>query len=47
MLPEVYVMQSVALPDFIYTSPKGRRVVPLSRVRRKGENYLNDWELVL
>ena len=47
VLPEVYVMPSVALPDFIYTSPKGRRVVPLSRVRREGKNYHNAWELVL
>ena len=35
--PEVYVVPSVEMPSFTYTSPKGRKVVRLSRVRREGK----------
>lgn len=45
-LPEVYVLPSARLPSVTYTSPKGRKVVPLSRVRRLGKRYRDAWELV-
>jgi hypothetical protein len=38
-VPEVYVVPSVELPSLKYTSPKGRKIVPLSRVRREGKKY--------
>jgi hypothetical protein len=47
ILPEVYVVPSVELPSFTYTSPKGRKVVPLSRVRREGNGYKDAWSLII
>jgi hypothetical protein len=42
--PEVYVVPSVKLPKFIYTSPKQRRVVPLSKLRKLGRRYRDAWD---
>lgn len=48
VLPEVYVVPSIDLPTFIYTSPKGRRVIPLSRMRRpEGKKYKDAWPSII
>jgi penicillin-binding protein-related factor A (putative recombinase) len=48
VLPEVYVVPSIELTSFMYTSPKGRKVIPLSRMRRpEGKKYKDAWPLVI
>lgn len=44
--PEVYVVPSQQLTDLTYVSPKGRRVVPLGRMRKAGAQYRDAWHLL-
>jgi|WetSurMetagenome_2_1015567.scaffolds.fasta_scaffold41061_3 hypothetical protein len=45
ILPEVYIVPSLNLKDYIYTNPKGnRKVVNLSELRKHKDLYLNKWE---
>lgn len=46
VLPEVYVVPSGALDALIYQSPKGRRVVPLSRMHQDGQHFKDQWSLL-
>lgn len=42
-LPEVWVVPSLSVEKFVYVSPKGRRVVPRSNLRRAGEEFKGAW----
>ena len=46
VLPEVWVISSSALEPFVYVSPKGRRVVPRSTLRRDAERFRGAWNLL-
>jgi hypothetical protein len=43
VLPEVWVIPSLFLEQFVYVSPKGRRVVPRSNLRRDAEKFKGAW----
>lgn len=45
-LPEIWVIPSSAVEAFVYVSPKGRRVVPRSKLRQKAEEFKNAWGLL-
>lgn len=45
--PESYIVPSNRIAPFIYHSPKGRRVVPLGRMRKEGRQYLENWKQLL
>lgn len=47
VLPEVWVIPSFALEPFVYVSPKGRRVVPRSTLRKDAEQYKDSWSYVV
>lgn len=47
LLPEVYVVPSIALPELTYSAPGGRKNVPLGKLRKKGQQYLNCWQQLL
>jgi hypothetical protein len=47
VLPEVYVVRSEDVADLMYRSPKGRRVVQLSTLRKKRQLYENAWQQLL
>jgi hypothetical protein len=42
-VPEVYVVPSTRLAPLIYNSPKGRKVVPLGRMRKAASRYRDAW----
>jgi hypothetical protein len=44
--PEVYVVPSRDVAHLIYVSPKGRRVVPLGRMRKQGAKYRDAWSQI-
>lgn len=46
LAPEVWVVPSSSLKKFVYVSPKGRRVVPRSNLRRDGEKFRGAWRLL-
>ncbi len=46
VLPEVWIVPSQSLEGFVYVSPKGRRVVPRSYLRRDGEKFKGAWGLL-
>lgn len=47
VLPEVYLVPSKQLAQFVYHSPNGKRkVVQLSRMRKDGKKYRDAWELL-
>ena len=46
-LPEVYIVPSKNVSKFIYHSPRGRKVVPLGRMRKEGRQYLENWKQLL
>jgi hypothetical protein len=46
VVPEVYVVPSQRLKPLTYVSPKGRRVVPLGRMRKAGTRYRDAWHLL-
>lgn len=45
-LPDVWIIPSSSIGKFTYTSPKGRRVVQLSRLRREAKAYKDAWNLL-
>ncbi len=45
--PETWVVPSDSLERFVYNSPKGRRVVPRSTLRRKAAKFKNAWKLLI
>jgi len=47
VLPEVYVVRSEDVADLTYRSPRGRRVVQLSTLRKKRQLYENAWRQLL
>lgn len=47
VLPEVYVVPSMEVPNLIYQNPAGnRRVIPLRRARKSWTKYKDAWELL-
>jgi hypothetical protein len=46
VVPEVYIVPSQQLTELTYVSPKGRRVVPLGRMRKAGAQYRDAWHLL-
>lgn len=44
--PEAWVVPSGCLEPFVYHSPKGRRVVPRSTLRREADKFKNAWKLL-
>ncbi len=47
VVPEVYVVPSVAVPDLTYSAPGGRKVMRLDKLRKQGQQYLNAWQQLL
>jgi hypothetical protein len=48
VVPEVYVLPSVKLPQLTYVSPnKKRRVIQLSQLRKKAKKYRDEWDLII
>jgi hypothetical protein len=49
IVPGVYVVPSVHVPEFTYTSPRGakRRFVELRRLRKEAKQFQNGWHLIL
>jgi hypothetical protein len=45
-LPEVWVIPSTMLAEFIYHAPGGRKVVPRSTLVKKAAAYRNAWSLI-
>jgi len=45
-LPEVWVVPSASLEPYVYNSPKGRRVVPRSKLRSSAAKYRDAWSLL-
>lgn len=46
VLPAVYIVPADQLEPLIYTSPKGWRVVQLSKMKKDGKEYQNNWDLL-
>ncbi len=46
VLPEVWVIPSSDVEPLVYVSPKGRRVVPRSNLRREAEQFKSAWSLL-
>jgi hypothetical protein len=47
VLPEVYLVPSKKLAQFVYHSPNGKRkIVQLSRMRKDGKKFQDAWELL-
>ncbi len=44
--PEVWIVPSDSLEPFVYKSPKGRRVVPRSTLRRAATKFKDAWSLL-
>ena len=44
--PEVYIVPSQDVVLVTYASPKGRRVVPLGRMRKQGAKYRDAWSQI-
>lgn len=44
--PEVWVVPSASLKPYVYNSPKGRRVVPRSKLHNKAAKYKDAWSLL-
>lgn len=48
LVPEVYIVPSAEVESFIYHAPGGRKVIPLSRMRRDdGKKYRDAWKQLL
>lgn len=46
-IPEIYVVPANAVGKLTYQNPKGnRRVVNLSRLRKAGKKYRNNWDIL-
>jgi hypothetical protein len=45
-IPETYVVPSSDLTALTYNAPGGRKVIQLSKMRKKGEIYRDAWHLV-
>lgn len=46
-VPECYIVPSARLAALTYVSPKGRKVVPLSRMRKGGKAFRDAWKLIV
>ena len=44
VVPEVYVVPSTKVKRITYHAPGGRRVVQLSKLREKGQQYRDGWK---
>ena len=47
VLPEVYVVPSSRVGAVTYHAPGGRKVIPLSRMRRGGARFRDGWRQLL
>ena len=47
-MPEIYIVPSAEVEQFIYHAPGGRKVIPLSRMHRDdGKKYRDEWKQLL
>lgn len=46
VLPEVYIVPSECVTDLKYTSPAGRKVINLHKVRKVGQRFKDAWSLI-
>gem|GEM_PF-7091261 len=47
IVPEIYVVPSADLAAVTYNVPGGRKVIPLSRMRKEGQSFRDAWHLVI
>jgi hypothetical protein len=46
-LPEVWVIPSTKLMDFVYNAPGGRKLVQRAKLLKHGQEYRNAWSLIV
>ena len=44
--PEVWVIPSTKLMEFVYTAPGGRKLVQRAKLLKHGQQYRNAWSLI-
>lgn len=47
VLPDVWVIPASDLEQYVYVSPKGRRVVPRATLRKSAPKYKDAWSIII